>query len=146
MYFCTFFAGISLKIWCADNKKSNTNKKEPIPIDSFFNVTIYLLTLCIILLAADGVGPLSRGPHELREWVGRAEALSASNSPSEFCALQLPNAKFKLLIFIFFCREQCWRSGIVVSVVVLILTLLTTSQRNDCKQYIPAMSDKLILY
>jgi hypothetical protein len=26
------------------------------------------------------------------QFVGRAEALSAFNSPSEFCALQLPNA------------------------------------------------------
>ena len=43
--------------------------------------------------AASNVGALSRGPRELRERVGRAEALSASNSPSEFCALQLPNAK-----------------------------------------------------
>ena len=39
------------------------------------------------------VGALSRGPRELRERVGRAEALSVSNSPSEFCALQLPNAR-----------------------------------------------------
>ena len=45
-------------------------------------VTIYLLTLCIILLAADGVGP--------RNVVG--------------------SKLLKLLIFIFFCREQCWRS------------------------------------
>ena len=33
-----------------------------------------------------------QGSHELRERVGRAEALGAFNSPSEFCAPQLPNA------------------------------------------------------
>ena len=30
------------------------------------------------------------------------------------------NKLLMLLVFIFFCREQCWRSGIVVSVVVYI--------------------------
>ena len=33
----------------------------------------------------------------------------------------------KLLIFIFFCREQCWRSGIVVCVVVNKIILLVLS-------------------
>ena len=52
--------------------------------------------------AASNVGALSRGPRELRERVGRAEALSASNSPSEFCALQLPNASVNSYIVPFF--------------------------------------------
>ena len=38
----------------------------------------------------------SRGPHEVRDFVGRAEALGAFNSPSEFCAPQLPNARTKM--------------------------------------------------
>ena len=36
-----------------------------------------------------------------------------------------------LLVFIFFCREQCWRSGIVVSVVVNIITLVFSYSVNS---------------
>ena len=32
----------------------------------------------------------------MRDFVGRAEALGAFNSPSEFCARQLPNARTKV--------------------------------------------------
>ena len=60
---------------------------------------IYLLTPCFVSFAADGVGP--------RNVVG--------------------SKLLKLLIFIFFCREQCWRSGIVVCVVVNTIILLVLS-------------------
>ena len=58
---------------------------------------IYLLTPCFVSFAADGVGP--------RNVVG--------------------SKLLKLLIFIFFCREQCWRSGIVVCVVIYLKFFIT---------------------
>ena len=57
-----------------------------------------VLVIYLLSLAADGVGPLSRGPHELRERVGRAEAQVASMLLTTFNAILLPNAKFELLI------------------------------------------------
>ena len=41
------------------------------------------------------------------------------------------NKLLMLLVFIFFCREQCWRSGIVVSVVVNIITLVFSYSVNS---------------
>ena len=41
------------------------------------------------------------------QFVGRAEALSASNSPSEFCALQLPNASAKVVYDFFLINNSC---------------------------------------
>ena len=64
------------------------------------------LVIYMLSLAADGVGPLSRGPHELRERVGRAEAQVASMLRTTFSAILLLNAKFELLIFIFYCPHE----------------------------------------
>ena len=44
------------------------------------------------------VGALSRGPRELRERVGRAEAQVASMLRATFIAILLPNAKSALLL------------------------------------------------
>ena len=48
--------------------------------------------------AASNVGALSRGPRELRERVGRAEAQVASMLRATFIAILLPNAKSVLLL------------------------------------------------
>ena len=73
------------------------------------------------------------------QFVGRAEALSASNSPSDFCAHQLPTAKVVVNHIPHFRVNPC---SSVVRRVLLAFTLYTLHQKNREKNAIPLHTSK----
>ena len=68
--------------------------------------------------------------------------LSASNSPSEFCALQLPNAKVVVNHIPRFRVNPC---SSVVRRVLLAFTLYTLHQKNREKMQFPCILQKKVV-